>query len=153
MVCSNPLRLALLAAPVLLAALLSACSSPGRSYTASGMTETLETQILANSSKMFVYRLRWPEDAIPSHIRVANSSRTAQPYEQSGVAVSRRTYARMRENAAYIIQQKGYCRSGYLELDGSVSRYHMWLKGECREDATDEDKARFGEQQIIKVSP
>lgn len=142
-------RLALLFFPAALL-LLSACSSPGRNYT-NGMDETLETEILTNGSKMFVYRLRWPEDAIPNHIRVARSSRTPEPYQQSGVVVNRHTYERLQQNVGYAVGQAGYCRTGYMELDGSVSRYHLWLKGECREDADADDIGRFGKQSVIKI--
>ena len=130
---------------------VSACSSAGRSYTATGMNETLETEILPNASKMFVYRLRWPEGAVPSHIRIVEGRNTIQPYERSGVEVNRNTYLRLQQNATYVVAQMGYCREGYLELDSNVSRYHLWLKGECRESATAEDKERFGETQTLPV--
>ena len=45
---------ALLAGLILVNGLLVACSSPGRSYTDSKLQETLETEILPNTSKMFV---------------------------------------------------------------------------------------------------
>lgn len=133
--------------------LLSACSSPGRSYTATGMAETLETNLLENGSKMFVYRLRWPEDTIPSHIQIARSSRTPERFQQSGVEVNRHTYERVQQNAAYVVEQTGFCRTGFLELDGSASRYHLWLKGECRESASAADMERFGKQQVLTVKP
>jgi hypothetical protein len=108
------------------------------------MQETLETEILPNTSKMFVYRLRWPEGEIPNHIQVASSSRTVRTYEQYGIEVNRHTYKRLQENAAHVVAQKGFCREGFLELDYSVSRYHLWLKGECKEGASADDNNRFG---------
>lgn len=133
--------------------MLLGCSS-GRDYTDTGMVETLETEILANGSKMFVYRLRWPDDQIPNHVRVVRNTRAKpDPYVRNGVEINRHTYERVRINAEYVVARLGYCRHGYLELDGSVSRYHMWLKGECRDSATDEDRARFPEPQILPVKP
>jgi hypothetical protein len=129
---------------------LIGCSS-GRSYTETGLAETLETEILADGSKMFVYRLRWPEDQIPNHVRVAKSRVGPDPYQRKGVEVNRYTYERIRANAEHVVARKGYCREGYLELDGSVSRYHMWLKGECRDTASEEDRARFPGQQILPM--
>lgn len=136
---------------VVLLLFISACSSSGRSYTATGLVETLETNLLDNGSKMFVYRLRWPEDSIPSHIQIVRSSRTVERYQQSGVEVNRNTYKRLQQNAAYAVEQTGFCRTGFLELDGSVSRYHLWLKGECRESASAADVERFGKQQVLTV--
>jgi hypothetical protein len=134
--------------------ILSACSSPGRDYTETGLAETLEITILPNDSKMFVYRLRWPEDELPSHIRVARSSRNIPAsYMRQGVNVNRTSYERVQRNAAYVTANLGYCRDGFLELDGSASRYHMWLKGECREAASAEDRERFGEQKTLTMKP
>lgn len=146
-------RFQLLTVCLLALGALSACSSSGRSYTATGMTETLETEILPNASKMFVYRLRWPEGAVPSHIRIAEGRNSVEPYERSGVEVNRHTYTRLQQNTAYVVAQMGYCREGYLELDSSVGRYHLWLKGECRESASADDKTRFGEKQTLPVPP
>jgi hypothetical protein len=134
--------------------MLSGCSSPSRSYSTVGMTETLEVDILPNGSKMFIYRQRTPEEQIPSHIRVAHSSgRVREGYQrpQAQLNTNRYTYGRLQRNAAQASASLGYCREGFLELDGSVSRYHMWLKGECREAATAEDRARFSGQQAIPV--
>lgn len=137
---------------VLLAMLvLAACSSSGRSYTSSNMVETLETEILPNTSKMFVYRLRWPEDQIPSHIRIAKTSRSVRPYDQSGVEINRNSYNRLQENTAYVVAHLGYCREGFLELDSSLSRYHLWLKGECKEAASAADQTKFGARKTIPI--
>lgn len=131
--------------------LLSACSQSGGRYNDPHMTEILETEILSNGSKMFVYRLRWPEDAVPDHVRVVRTANEPRPYDQSGITVDHRSYRRLQDNTARAVAQLGYCRTGYLELDGSVSRYHLWLKGECREDATEEDKKHFGGRHLLPV--
>jgi len=131
--------------------LLAGCSSAGRSYTKLDLQETLETEILANTSKMFVYRLKLPEDVVPNHIRIARSSSPRTPATRGGVEINRHTYKRLRENAGYVVQQMGYCREGFIELDQSMSRYHLWIKGECKEGATEADKARFGKKNVFPV--
>lgn len=130
--------------------LLLGCSAPGRSYTESTMQETLETEIVANNSKMFVYRLRWPEDSIPSLVHVERGANN-QDVKSGGVQVVRSTQDRLRENAAYVVKHMGYCREGFLEIDSNTSRYHLWLKGECKEDASDADRKQFGEKQTLPV--
>ena len=129
---------------------LVSCAGPGRNYVRNEMQETLEVEILPNTSKMFVYRLRWPEEHIPNPIRVVNSSTgNPAPVTQGGVDISRSTPERLYENAAYVVQHSGYCREGFFELDRSISRYHLWLKGECKEGASEADKERFGSRKTL----
>jgi hypothetical protein len=120
---------------------IAGCNS-GRSYTKVGMQETLEVQVLPNTSKMFVYRLKMPEDQIPSNIRIAQSSRDR--VQQTGVDLGSRSYRSLLMNVEYVVKKTGYCREGFLEIDKSLSRYHIWMKGECKEGATTEDQQRFG---------
>jgi hypothetical protein len=134
-----------------LSGLLLACSSTGRSFTGSALQETLETDILSNNSKMFVYRLRWPEDQITNQIRVNRGESSSQIPERGGVDVGRSTAERLKENAGYVVKHMGYCREGFLVIDSSTSRYHLWLKGECKEDASDVDRKQFGTSQISPV--
>lgn len=130
---------------VLSIGVIGACSAPGRSYVKSEMTETLETDIRVNASKMFVYRLKWPENLMPVYIRVENGNGSSRPVESGGVSVGRDTYERLLRNATYVVERSGYCREGFLALDHSMSRYHLWVKGECKEGATDADRKKFGE--------
>lgn len=125
---------------------LTACTS-GRSYTDRGLQETLEIQILPNTSKMFVYRLRMPEDQIPSQVRIAKSSR--DNVRQTGIDLSSGSYRSLLTNVDYVVKKTGYCRDGFLEIDKSLSRYHIWMKGECKEGASVEDKQTFGTEKTL----
>jgi hypothetical protein len=71
--------------------------------------------------------------------------------EAGGVSLNRSTQQNMHENAAYVVKRMGYCREGFLEIDSSVSRYNLWIKGECKEGATDEDIKKFGTKQTLPV--
>lgn len=129
---------------------LGACSSTGRNYVKNEMQETLEVEILPNASKMFVYRLRWPDEFIPSPVRVVTSrGESSVPPTRGGVDISRSTPERLLENAAYVVKEAGYCRDGFFELDRSLSRYHLWLKGECKEGASAVDQQNFGTQKTL----
>nr|WP_324258581.1 hypothetical protein [Cellvibrio fontiphilus] len=135
---------------VICASLLAGCSSNGRSYVESAMTETLEVEVLPNQSKMFTYRLRWPEEQIPNHIRVSRDGRdTRRDFYEGGVNVGRNTHERLLQNTGYVVEKAGYCRDGFFELDRSISRYHLWVRGECKESATEADKAAFGGKQTL----
>jgi hypothetical protein len=131
---------------------LTACSTPGRSYTSATVVETLETEILANGSKMFVYRLRWPEETVPSHIHVSGGRYRTSPYDRAGVNIDSQTHKRLQENAGLVAARYNYCREGFLELDRSLERFHLWLKGECKEDASEQDRENFGEKRILRIA-
>jgi len=133
---------------VLMCGLITACSTPGRSYTGSTMQETLEIEILPNTSKMFVYRLQAPEN---TNVRIERSG-FQRSDDVRGIAVSGATQKRLVENAAYVVQHMGYCREGFLEIDSSASQYNLWLKGECKDGASEDDKKKFGTKQILPVT-
>lgn len=136
---------------VVLCACLAACSSPGRSYTDSKLQETLEIEILPNTSKMFVYRLRTPENRINNEVHIEQGSGPERNYERGGISVSQSTPKHLHENAAFVVKHMGYCREGFLEIDYSLSRFNLWMKGECKEGATDDDIKKFGTKQILPV--
>lgn len=133
------------------ALLLVGCSSNnGRSYVETEMAETLEVEILPNTSKMFTYRLRWPEDRIPSHIHVARGGNNpGREFSRGGVDLGRDTYERLLANTAYVVEHSGYCRDGFFELDRSISRYHLWVRGECKDSASADDQQAFGAKQTL----
>jgi hypothetical protein len=134
-----------------LCGLLVACSTPGRSYTDSKLEETLEIEILPNTSKMFVYRLRMPEDQMPKGIRIERGGFQRGEEPRNGIAIGGSTPKRVQENAGYVVEHMGYCREGFLVIDSSVSQYNLWVKGECKEGATEEDKQTFGTKQTLPV--
>ena len=139
---------------VLIGLLVTSCTTPGRSYTDGNMLETLEIEILPNTSKMFVYRLRMPEDRVPGgvHIERGGFSRRGGDEEGGrGISIDHATQQHLHENAAYVVQHMGYCREGFLEIDSSASRFNLWVKGECKDGATEEDIKKFGTKQILPV--
>lgn len=137
---------------VCLCGLLVACSSTGRNYTDSRLIETLDIEIMPDTSKMFVYRLRQPDGQPGEGVHIERSSfGGGDRGPRGGIDVSGSTPKRLEENVTYVVQQMGYCRDGFLVIDSSISRFNMWLKGECREGATDEDRKRFGTKQTLPV--
>lgn len=130
--------------------MIGGCQSTGRAYVDTALVETLEIEILPNTSKMFTYRLRWPEQNIPSHIQVdRGGGNPGKAYRRGGVDVGRTTHERLLENTDFVVKQSGYCREGFFELDRSISRYHLWIRGECKDDATATDRATFGDKAVL----
>jgi len=136
---------------VLACGLVVACSTPGRSYTGSNMQETLDIEILPNASKMFVYRLQLPDSQLSNGVRIERGG-FQRGDDIRGIAVGGATRKRLVENAGYVVERMGYCRDGFLEIDSSASQYNLWLKGECKDGATDEDKRKFGTKQTLPVT-
>ncbi len=134
----------------LMALMLTGCGTNGRSYVETEMVEALEVEILPNASKMFTYRLRWPEERVPNHVRVERGSgNPGRDFERGGVNVGPGTYERLLANTAYVVEHAGYCREGFFELDRSISRYHLWVRGECKDSATLDDQTTFGVKQVL----
>lgn len=132
-------------------ACLVACSSPGRNYTGSALVETLDIEIMPNTSKMFVYRLRLPEDRMANNVQIERGGFMGGQQGPRGIAISSTTPKRLQENTAVVVERMGYCREGFLEIDSSIAPYNMWMKGECKEGATEEDIKRFGSKQSLPV--
>jgi hypothetical protein len=145
---------------------LTGCSAPaGRTFTDSKLVEQLETTIVDNGSKMFVYRLRMPmseQTPIPviggSDMRdgrepvARRDERGRRAPERGGVALDRNSLEALRENVAHVVLQSGFCRDGYLEFDRQLTPAHLWLRGECKDGATDEDLHRFGSKKVLDAS-
>ena len=143
--------LALGAGVTLVSGFLASCSAPGRSYTDSKLQETLEIEILPNTSKMFVYRLRLPDDQQPNSVRVERGGFQTGNDNRGAISIGSSTPKRLIENASYVVKQMGYCRDGFLEIDSSASQFNLWVKGECKEGATEDDIKKFGTKQILPV--
>jgi len=130
--------------------ILGSCAGPGENYVKSNLEETLEVEILPNTSKMFVYRLRLPDAQVPSGVYIARSPDDRRPAD-GGVSVNRSTPERLLENAQFVVAKIGYCREGFFELDRNLSPYNLWLKGECKEGASDADRQKFGSAQTLSA--
>ena len=140
----------LVSASLMAMSMLGCSTNNGRSYVDSGMAETLEIEILPNTSKMFTYRLRMPETQVPSHINVARGdNRPGREFARGGIDMGRDTYDRLMTNTGYVVEHSGYCRDGFFELDRKISRYDLWVRGECKDGASEADQQTFGAKKIL----
>lgn len=120
--------------------LLVGCSSSGRHFTS--LDESLAIQIMPNTSKLFVYSLSAPEGMRRNLVQIYSSPDDASQHRRREPE-GERSYRRLRQNAERAVRATGYCREGFLQLDYRMSRDDLWLRGECREGATEEDLERF----------
>lgn len=132
-----------------LALALGACSTGGRQF--GQMIESLEVDLRDNGSKLFVYRLEHPYADNTSRARVYRSAGDTPQREQPRDLEGRRTYLQLQRNTERALQQTGYCREGYFELDRRMSSTVLWLRGECREGASEEDRERFARKETLAI--
>jgi hypothetical protein len=52
------------------------------------------------------------------------------------------------ENLELRLADNRYCREGYIELDSYFSRVRSYIRGECKEAATDEDRQAFANNRL-----
>ena len=141
--------------------LLAACSStPERPEPQT----FLATQILNDGSKQFVYTVEFPESQrrgrgskgqgrpgnATGHV-YGNSSRGVGGGVTMGSAGGRsgRTPSQLRQSEEMValleqeLDESGFCRHGFIELERSVEPAQTFIRGECDEAATVEDRKAF----------
>ncbi|WP_347330667.1 hypothetical protein [Marinimicrobium locisalis] len=128
--------------------LVVGCSSGGRHYSA--LQETLSIEILPNTSKQFVYRLAIPEAMRRPLVQVYDSPKEASQHRQRE-PLGEPAYRRLKKDTKRAVQVTGYCREGFLELDYRLSYEEMWMRGECREGATEKDRERFAGRDTLSI--
>ncbi len=133
---------------VLLSILLVGCSSGGRHY--GGLKETLSIDVRPNTSKLFVYQLEAPDGLQRPLVQVYRSPKEVSEHRRRE-PLGDRAYRQLRSDAERAVALTGYCREGFLELDYRLSRAEMWLRGECREGATEADQTRFAERTELPI--
>lgn len=132
----------------MLGAVLLGCTVGGRHH--SELQETLSIDIRPNASKLFVYQLRAPEGEHRPLVKVYRTSAQVSEHRRRE-PLGNREYRQLRRDTERAVTLTGYCREGFLELDYRLSRAEMWYRGECRESATAEDRARFAGQGQLPI--
>lgn len=116
-------------------------------------TETFDPRIFPDGTKTFVYTLEdHGRPTTQTYIRfqdqrlqdTQNNAETApDPQEQAQARAEWRFHQLLKAK----LEQTGFCRSGYIELEADISPGgKSMLRGECREAATAEDRERFTEK-------
>lgn len=133
--------------------LVISCTNVGRGEVGLTGQEVLELEILPNASKMFVYRFG---RHMPPNAAKVGSPPGAPLADIEGAERYRRgrrpealSEDKLRDRAAVLVASAGFCREGFLLLDRRLSPRDWWLRGECRENASDEDLRVFGAHKIL----
>jgi len=124
-------------AALMLATALSvlACSS-GPRWQAPPANEFLVPEITEDGSKFFIFRRDYLQAQTP------RPGRDVQ-MEAAGSRGLRVGEFEVEARLATIMQHTGYCREGFFELYREQTFQQFTVRGECREDATAEDRLTF----------
>ncbi len=120
--------------------ILSGCSSQDKKRPS--LTETFETQITEDGSKRFVYQVspdRSKGGRPPRNQDGKPPSRDGQKSSNRAAKVAEKTEAMLQEKLA----KTEFCQDGYMVLDSFFDRGRYTIRGECRDEASDGDRAKF----------
>lgn len=124
---------------------LVACGG-GPNWQAPPANERLNTQIAADGTKFFVFHRSYLQfDRDDEDFRRGRSMAG-----QRGARSSGPIYAEwdVTERLTAIMERTGYCREGFFELYREQTFSDFSVRGECREGASDADRAQFDSQSI-----
>ncbi len=119
--------------------------------------EYFNTQITDDGTKFFVYRLEKPHSDKRTNIGPENTP--GQGRRGGGIKGDRKIQqgrsnqagnkmtAKLENNLDALLAKNGYCRNGYFELERHQLHGGLSLRGECRDDATEDDRLRFISEQ------
>lgn len=125
---------------------LVACSG-GPNWQAPPANERLDTQISADGTKFFVFHRSYLQldRGDESFRRDGPGGGRAGPRGSGPIYAERGVTERLEA----IMERTAYCRDGFFELYREQTFTEFSVRGECREDATDADRARFDSQSIV----
>lgn len=142
-------RALLLTVVMAVIALCGACASKEKRPRPEPVTQ-FNTHISADGTKLFVYRMEMPERESGGGQRGrpqggGMGGRGAPPAQERGSGRGERGNDDdlLKQQVDLLIAQNRYCRNGYLVLDQYTGAGGSSLRGECREEASAEDRTRF----------
>jgi len=100
------------------------------------ISKTFVTNISQSGLKHFEIRLRLPRElqALPP---VEGHNQRPQGINYNKI------YATLKSSADYAIEQNHYCRKDYWVIEESIDMKGPYLRGECNDVASDEDRKTF----------
>ncbi|XOV80421.1 MAG: hypothetical protein ACFHVJ_05585 [Aestuariibacter sp.] len=131
----------------LLCLCLSACAS--RSGHSDIVQQQFLTDIKENDSKIFVYIANFKVARPKSQEQIinemaGNNSAKQHVRQKQRQSADRQLEEKLTDALEDKILNTGYCRNGYFVLSQYIDFGSGEIRGECRESATDVDRALFG---------
>lgn len=124
----------------LLLTIVSACSTAPSTV---GIQDSFNTYIYPNGSKTFRYEFLRGDRTRPLVSYDPSGGFTDGQRIYSAQELRQRNRRFLEEGAARKLEETAFCRDGFFELDTLISYNGGSLRGECREAATDSDRAQF----------
>lgn len=116
-----------------------------------GTTESFKTRITDTGLKHFELRLHYARPDRPIYINPNPYRQNRRPpssrpdTEREGEWLARK----LEDNLAKIMEQSDYCRDGYWILKADPFDRSPFIRGECNDLATPEDRARYPDTLLI----
>lgn len=131
----------------LLCLCLSACAS--RTGHSDIVQQQFLTDIKENGSKIFVYIANFKVAQPKNHDQIiddmtSNNSAKQHVRQKQRRSADRQLEEKLTDALEDKIQSTGYCRNGYFVLSQYIEFGSGEIRGECRESATEVDRALFG---------
>ena len=120
---------------------LSACAN--HSKRKPDLEERFITEITQSNLKLFTYSVSIKASGKQRPNRSSKEARKGEGRMPDRSRMQDRMRKKMEEGLLVKLEQTGYCREGYIELNSSIGRGESFIRGECQEGATDEDRAKF----------
>jgi len=125
--------------------ILAACAS--NQMKQPEIEETLETDIKSNGIKLFKYTetARMPDGSyrVSSHGKSGGEGGMSGGGQDGWFDRESRIKEEMHEKLDARLTETGYCREGYIVLSSSIGGGRSFIRGECKEGATEDDRKKF----------
>ncbi|MEN8205481.1 MAG: hypothetical protein ABFS24_05660 [Pseudomonadota bacterium] len=112
--------------------------------------EIFLTDIKSNGIKLFKYTvtLNMPDGSRRGSGRGMSGGEGGMPGGRSAGRPDREsrmkgTKEKMYQKLDARLAETGYCREGYIVLGSSIGRGRSFIRGECKEGATEDDREKF----------
>ncbi|HEY3700210.1 MAG TPA: hypothetical protein VGK97_12800 [Spongiibacteraceae bacterium] len=102
---------------------------------------TFTTSILADNTKLFVYSQRFARGGAPREDYASPADRENTVRQRD--AERTRAPLAAKNGVQAMLAQNHYCRAGYMVLEQYDQHGSYVIRGECRDEATAEDRNKF----------
>lgn len=124
---------------IIITSLLASCTSIKQPK---GSTIDFKTRISSSGLKHFQLQLKLAQDTQDSSIR-------RKKEKPQGRSAYKKQQKLLYVLATREIEKNHFCRTGFWEIENAADARFPYIRGECNEAATEQDRLSFGEGNLI----
>lgn len=126
----------------------------GQPWQAPPARESLIPEIQADGTKFFIFQRDYlrPDPSQGANVGVIPGDRMngGRPDAERGVRIGEFD---VESRIELVMVATGYCRDGFFELYREQTFQSFSVRGECREEATEEDRQQFTQPIVLNAAP